>query len=59
MSLCENGRRVDAFAVMRRVGPIANLFDTTDGCVGVATDAELDRFAGWTRRERPREIILR
>lgn len=32
---------------VRWLGPLVNLFDTTDGCVGVATDEEIDRVAAW------------
>ena len=44
---------------MRRAGSVANLFDTTDGCIGLGTDDDMERFAAWTRRRRPREIIVR
>jgi L,D-peptidoglycan transpeptidase YkuD (ErfK/YbiS/YcfS/YnhG family) len=33
----------------RWLGHLVNLFDTTDGCVGVATDDEMDRIASWVR----------
>ena len=44
---------------MRAVGALANLFDTTDGCVGLGTDDDMDRFASWVRLRRPRTIVLR
>jgi murein L,D-transpeptidase YafK len=40
-------------------GRLANFFDTTDGCVGIATDGEMTRLAAWVRRARAAEIILR
>lgn len=45
--------------LVRWAGSVANLFDTTDGCIGLASDEDMDRFASWTRRQRPREIVLR
>jgi murein L,D-transpeptidase YafK len=36
-----------------------NTFDTTEGCVGLATDAEMDRIAAWIRKARAQVIELR
>jgi L,D-peptidoglycan transpeptidase YkuD (ErfK/YbiS/YcfS/YnhG family) len=40
-------------------GQLVNVFDTTDGCIGIATDAEMTRLAAWVRRTRVVEIVLR
>jgi len=34
---------------VRWLGPLVNVRDTTDGCVGVATDEEIERVAAWVR----------
>ena len=44
---------------LRRLGGLVNLFDTTDGCVGLATDAEMQRVATWVREHREADILLR
>ena len=44
---------------VRWVGPLVNAFDTTDGCVGIATDREMDAIADWVRTRKPREIVVR
>jgi murein L,D-transpeptidase YafK len=41
------------------LGPMVNAFDTTDGCVGIATDEEMKRIESWVWRVRPDEIVLR
>ncbi|MFO0587878.1 MAG: L,D-transpeptidase family protein [Polyangiaceae bacterium] len=41
------------------VGPLVNAFDTTDGCVGIATDREMEAIASWVRERKPKEIVLR
>lgn len=43
---------------MRWAGPLTNLFDTTDGCVGLATDGEMERLAGWMKTHGPTSITL-
>lgn len=44
---------------VRTLGPLLNLLDTTDGCVGLATDAEMGRVRAWVDAHRPRTIELR
>ncbi len=38
---------------VRWLGHWANWFDTTDGCVGVGTDEELEEIVSWVRKHRP------
>jgi hypothetical protein len=45
--------------MVRWLGRLTNTFDSTDGCVGVATDAEMSKVAVWTRRARARTIEIR
>ena len=42
----------------RWLGSWVNFFDTTDGCVGIATDAEMRRIADFTRAHRSRRIVI-
>jgi len=35
-----------------------NWFDTSDGCVGLATDDEMKVLADWVRARRPRTIVI-
>ena len=44
---------------VRWLGGLVNTFDLTDGCVGIATDAEMKRVAEWSRAHRVRTIVLR
>ncbi len=44
---------------VRWLGRLVNTFDTTDGCVGLATDEDMDRVVSWVRRARPRTIEIR
>jgi hypothetical protein len=44
---------------VRWLGRLANLFDTTDGCVGLASDAEMREIAAWVKARRVRRIELR
>lgn len=44
---------------IRWAGGWVNAFDTTDGCIGIATDAEMARIAAWVRRARARQILIR
>ncbi|MFO0675036.1 MAG: L,D-transpeptidase family protein [Polyangiaceae bacterium] len=44
---------------VRFLGPFVNLFDSTDGCVGLATDEAMDRVASWISRRGVRRIDLR
>jgi hypothetical protein len=41
------------------LGPVNNWFDTTDGCVGLATDADMNRLAAWVSASRANAILLR
>jgi len=43
---------------MRWAGSLTNLFDTTDGCIGVATDEEMARVAAWVRSRRPVTVVI-
>lgn len=40
------------------LGKLANTFDTTDGCVGLATDAEMASISAWIKRTKPTSVIL-
>jgi murein L,D-transpeptidase YafK len=40
------------------LGRLVNTFDSSDGCVGVATDAEMDRITQWVRTAQARTIEL-
>ena len=44
---------------VRWAGSWVNAFDTTDGCVGLATDEEMARVVEWTKRTHAGDIILR
>jgi murein L,D-transpeptidase YafK len=43
---------------VRWAGRWANAFDTTSGCIGVATDAEMTKIAEFVRRAPVAEIIV-
>jgi len=43
---------------IRWLGGLVNTFDTTDGCVGLASDQEMDTLAAWLRRSGAHRIIL-
>jgi murein L,D-transpeptidase YafK len=40
------------------LGRLVNTFDTTDGCVGLAKDDEMDVIASWIRRRHAGTILL-
>jgi murein L,D-transpeptidase YafK len=40
-------------------GRLVNAFDTTDGCVGIATDEEMSAVAAWAKKAHVTEIVLR
>jgi murein L,D-transpeptidase YafK len=40
-------------------GALVNAFDTTDGCVGIATDDEMNRVATWLRAHKSATIDIR
>lgn len=40
------------------LGRAINLFDTTNGCVGIATDAEMQAIAQWVREHAVARIAL-
>jgi L,D-peptidoglycan transpeptidase YkuD (ErfK/YbiS/YcfS/YnhG family) len=44
---------------VRWLGSWVNLFDTTDGCVGIATDAQMLRIADFTRAHHARRIVIK
>jgi murein L,D-transpeptidase YafK len=41
------------------LGGLVNTFDSSDGCVGVARDAEIEKIATWVRAASARTIELR
>jgi murein L,D-transpeptidase YafK len=41
------------------LGSLVNTFDLSDGCVGLARDAEVERIAAWARASNARTIELR
>jgi murein L,D-transpeptidase YafK len=41
------------------LGRLVNTFDTSDGCVGLAKDEEMERIAKWVRTAKVRSIELR
>jgi murein L,D-transpeptidase YafK len=43
---------------VRWLGSWVNLFDTTDGCVGIATDAEMRRVVEFVRSRRVHRILI-
>src|SRR6266851_3391643 len=44
--------------VLAWVGRLNNLFDSTDGCVGIATDDEMRVISDWVKRKRPKQIHI-
>lgn len=40
------------------LGRLTNVFDTTDGCIGIATDGDMRALADWVRRYEPRYIEI-
>jgi murein L,D-transpeptidase YafK len=43
---------------VRWLGRTVNWFDTSDGCIGIATDDEMSILARWVRTKRPRTIVI-
>lgn len=43
---------------VRWLGPLVNVLDTTDGCIGVASDEEASRLASWVRRTPGATIVI-
>ena len=43
---------------LRWLGKLNNLLDTTDGCIGVATDPEMAVIADWVRQKRATTIVI-
>ena len=41
------------------LGRLVNAFDSSDGCVGVATNAEIERISNWVRTASAKRIELR
>jgi hypothetical protein len=44
---------------VRWLGRLTNSFDTTSGCVGLATDEEMAAIAAWVRRSKAGRIEIR
>ena len=44
---------------VRWMGSLVNSFDLSDGCVGLASDAEMARIAGWVRASGAHTVELR
>jgi murein L,D-transpeptidase YafK len=44
---------------VRWLGSLVNTFDSSDGCVGLATDEEINRIAAWAVRVHSHTIELR
>ncbi len=44
---------------MKWLGSLVNMFDSSDGCVGVARDAEIETIANWVRAASVHTIELR
>ncbi len=45
--------------IVRWLGVFVNALDTTDGCIGIATDAEMDVIARWIRERDAQTILIR
>ena len=43
---------------VRWLGRLVNTFDTTDGCVGLSSDREMDEIAAWVRQTGAGRIVL-
>ena len=43
---------------LKWLGSPVNWFDTSAGCVGLATDEEMNALADWVRDQRPRMIVI-
>jgi murein L,D-transpeptidase YafK len=44
---------------VRWLGSMVNTFDSSDGCIGVATDDEIERISAWLRATHARTIEIR
>ncbi|HVH47638.1 MAG TPA: L,D-transpeptidase family protein [Labilithrix sp.] len=44
---------------LRWMGALVNVFDTTDGCIGLATDDEMAKVARWVHDRRATAILIR
>lgn len=44
---------------VRWLGSLVNAFDTTDGCVGLATDEETAQVAAWVRKQRNLTVVIK
>ena len=44
---------------LRWAGALVNLFDTTDGCIGIATDDEMGQIAAWVRAKQVQTIVVK
>lgn len=43
---------------VRWLGRLVNLFDTTDGCIGISTDQAMNEIAAWMKEARPDGILI-
>jgi len=43
---------------VRWAGAFVNTFDTTDGCIGIATDSEMNQIADWARASHAKRILI-
>jgi murein L,D-transpeptidase YafK len=41
------------------LGSLNNVLDTTDGCIGLATDEEMDQLSAWIRKSKASRIVIR
>jgi len=44
---------------VRWLGSLVNTFDSSDGCVGVATDEEINTIAAWVKQVHTHTIEIR
>ena len=44
---------------VRWLGSLVNTFDSSDGCLGLATDDEINRIAAWVKQTHVRTIEIR
>ncbi len=44
---------------VRWLGSLVNTFDSSDGCIGVATDDEIERISAWVTASHARTIEIR
>ena len=59
LALCDRDKQAATFDVRIGSAGLVNAFDSTSGCVGIATDAEMDRIAAWVNSAGARTIEIR